>query len=142
MLGPLLILLGLIMLNVIKPNLFGNSSFQERMADRFKNRGLWGSFLLGVIFALAFCPYSGALYFSMLIPMTVSSASGLYLPIVFALGTGLPVILFTWLLAFAAHRVGVVFNKITQIEKVMRYIAGVIFLLAGLYYVLIFAGLV
>ncbi|MCK5774741.1 MAG: sulfite exporter TauE/SafE family protein, partial [Bacteroidales bacterium] len=91
--------------------------------------------------ALAFCPYSGALYFGMLIPITIASADGLYLPIIFAFGTGLPVILFTYLLAFAAGSVGVFFNKITKVEKVMRIIAGVIFVLAGIYYVLIFAGI-
>lgn len=140
-LGPLLIILGLIMLNVITLNFLGKFNVQEKLSERFKGQGLWGSFLLGVVFALAFCPYSGALYFGMLIPMTISSSSGLYLPIIFAIGTGMPVILFTYLLAFAAHRIGVVFNKITKIEKVMRSVAGVVFLLAGVYYVMIFAGI-
>ena len=139
-LGVLLIIVGLIMLNVIQLNFLGKSNFQEKLAERFKGQGLWGSFLLGVVFALAFCPYSGALYFGMLIPMTISSASGLYLPIVFAVGTGLPVILFTYLLAFAAHRVGAVFNKISKVEKMMRYVAGGVFVLTGIYYVLIFTG--
>ncbi|MFT5164867.1 MAG: cytochrome c-type biogenesis protein [Saprospiraceae bacterium] len=141
-LGILLIIIGLIMLNVIQLNFLEKSNFQERFSERFKGQGLWGSFLLGVVFALAFCPYSGALYFGVLIPMTISSASGLYLPIVFAIGTGLPVILFTYLLTFAAHKVSVVFNKITKIERVMRYVAGGVFVLAGIYYVSIFAGLI
>jgi cytochrome c biogenesis protein CcdA len=141
-LGVLLIIMGLIMLNVIRLNFLGKFNFQEKLSERFKGQGLWGSFLLGVVFALAFCPYSGALYFGMLIPMTISSPSGLYLPIVFALGTGLPVILFTYLLAFAAHRVGVVFNRISSIEKVMRYVTGWVFLLAGVYYVMIFTKLI
>ena len=110
--------------------------------EKFKNKGLFASFLLGVLFALAFCPYSGALYFGMLIPMTISSSSGLYLPFVFAIGTGLPVILFTYLLAFATHRIGGVYKKIQTIEKYMRYVAGIVFILAGLYYVLIFAELI
>lgn len=139
-LGPLLIILGLIMLNVIKLNFLGKSNFSEKLTDKLKNKGLLGAFLIGVIFALAFCPYSGALYFGMLIPMTISSAKGLYLPIVFALGTGLPVIIFTYLLAFAASSVGSFYNRITKIEKVMRYVAGVVFVLTGIYYVLIFTG--
>lgn len=139
-LGVLLIIIGLIMLNVIRLDFLGKSNFQERLSERFKGQGLWGSFLLGVAFALAFCPYSGALYFGVLIPMTISSASGLYLPIVFAIGTGLPVILFTYLLAFAAHRVSRVFNSITKIERIMRSVAGGVFVLAGVYYVSIFAG--
>ena len=141
-LGPLLILIGLIMLNVIRLRFVGKASFEERFSEKFKNQGLMGSFILGVLFALAFCPYSGALYFGMLIPMTISNSSGLYLPFVFAIGTGLPVILFTYLLAYAAHRIGGVYKKIQTIERYMRYIAGVIFILAGLYYVLIFAKLI
>ena len=139
-LGPLLILIGLVMLNVIKLNFLGKSSFQEKLSERLKNRGLLGSFLIGVLFALAFCPYSGALYFGMLIPMTISSVDGLYLPVVFAFGTGLPVILFTYLLAFAASRVGVFYQKISTVEKVMRSVAGVVFILTGLYYISIFVG--
>ncbi len=141
-LGPLLIVLGLVMLGVIRLGFLGKSSFQERLSERFQDRGLLGAFLIGVIFALAFCPYSGALYFGVLIPMTLSSAKGLYLPIVFAFGTGLPVILFTYLLAFAVGKVGVFYHRIAQVEKAMRYVAGVVFLLAGLYYVAIFTGII
>ena len=141
-LGPLLIIIGLIMLNVIKLNFLGKSKFQEKLTEKFKDKGLLGSFLIGVAFALAFCPYSGALYFGMLIPMTISSADGLYLPIVFALGTGLPVILFTYLLAFTASKVGIFYNKVTKIEKVMRLVAGVVFIITGLYYIGIFIGIV
>ncbi|HHB79587.1 MAG TPA: sulfite exporter TauE/SafE family protein [Saprospiraceae bacterium] len=139
-LGPLLVIIGLIMLDIIKLNFLGKSNFQEKLSDRFKDKGLLGSFLIGVVFALAFCPYSGALYFGMLIPMTISSANGLYLPIIFAFGTGLPVILFTYLLAFTAGKVGAFYKKITKIEKVMRLVAGIVFILTGLYYISIFAG--
>ncbi len=141
-LGPLLIIMGLIMLNVIRLNFLGKSNLSQKLSEKFQNKGLLGSFMIGVIFALAFCPYSGALYFGMLIPITIASADGLYLPIIFAFGTGLPVILFTYLLAFAAGSVGVFFNKITKIEKVMRIIAGVVFVLAGIYYVLIFTSII
>jgi cytochrome c-type biogenesis protein len=82
----------------------------------------------------------GALFFGMLIPMTIASVDGLYLPIVFAFGTGLPVILFTYLLAFTAGKVGAFYNRITKIEKIMRTVAGVVFILTGLYYVFILRG--
>ena len=140
-LGPLLIIIGLIMLNFIKLNFLGKSNFQEKFSEKFKDKGLLGSFLIGIIFALAFCPYSGAIFFGMLIPMTIASSDGLYLPIVFAFGTGLPVILFTYLLAFTAGKVGVFYNRITKIEKVMRTVAGVVFIFTGLYYVFIFTGI-
>lgn len=135
-LGPLLIIIALIMLNIIRFNFLSKSNFTEK----FKDKGLLGSFLIGLIFALAFCPYSGALYFGMLIPITIASADVLYLPIIFAFGTGLPVMLFTYLLAFAVGSISVFYNKITQIEKIMRYITGIVFLITGLYYVLIFIG--
>lgn len=140
-LGPLLIIIGLIMLNIINLNFLGKLNFQEKLSEKFKDKGLLGSFLIGIIFALAFCPYSGALFFGMLIPMTIASVDGLYLPIVFAFGTGLPVILFTYLLAFTAGKVGVFYNRITKVEKVMRTIAGVVFIITGLYYVSIFTGI-
>jgi len=140
-LGPLLIIIGLIMLNIIKLNFLGKWNFQEKLSEKFKDKGLLGSFLIGVVFSLAFCPYSGALFFGMLIPMSIASADGLYLPIVFAFGTGLPVILFTYLLAFTAGKVGVFYNRITKIEKIMRTVAGVVFILTGLYYVSIFTGI-
>jgi cytochrome c-type biogenesis protein len=141
-LGPLLIVIGLIMLNVIKLNFFNKYNFTEKLSAKFQTKGLLGSFLIGAVFALAFCPYSGALYFGMLIPMTISSVDGLYLPIVFAFGTGLPVLLFTYLLAFAAGSIGIFYNKIAAIEKLMRLIAGIIFVFTGFYYVLIFAGII
>ncbi len=141
-LGPLLIIIGLIMLNIIQLNFLGTSNFQEKLSEKFKDKGLLGSFLIGVVFALAFCPYSGALYFGVLIPMTIADSNGLYLPIVFALATGLPVILFTFLLAFTAAKIGVFYTKITKIEQVMRKIAAIVFIVTGLYYVAIFIGII
>lgn len=138
-LGPLLIVLGLVMLNVIRLGFLGKLSLGERLSERFKDQGLLGALMLGAIFALAFCPYSGALYFGMLMPMTLSKAS-LHLPLVFALGTGLPVVVLTYFLAFAAHQIGPIYEKIRTVETYLRYAAGGIFVLAGCYYVVIFAG--
>ena len=137
-LGPLLIVLGLIMLNVIRLGFLNKINIQEQLSEKLGDSGLFGSFLLGVVFALAFCPYSGALYFGMLIPMTLVSPSALTLPLLFALGTGLPVILFTYLLAYGVQGINKAFQSITKLEKVMRTGAGVVFILAGVYYVLIF----
>jgi cytochrome c biogenesis protein CcdA len=140
-LGPLLIIIGLIMLNVIPLNFKGNS-FTQKLTDKLGKQGLWGALLLGVVFALAFCPYSGALYFGMLIPLTMSTGDAFSVPLIFALGTGLPVLLFTYLLAFSMEKVGAWFNAIQKVEKVMRYAVGGTFVLVGLYYVAIFTGLI
>ena len=97
--GPLLILIGLFMLDFIRINFPGLSS----ITDRYKQKGIsgyWDVLLLGIVFALAFCPYSGVLYFGMLIPMTISSSEGILLPLAFAIATGIPVIIFAWLIAY------------------------------------------
>jgi cytochrome c-type biogenesis protein len=141
-LGPIMIIIGLIMLNVIKLNFMGKSGLKEKMGDKFKDRGLLGSFLLGALFAMAFCPYSGAMYFGMLVPMTIESELGITLPLFFALGAGSLVLFFTFIIAFSFEKLGLYFKRITQIEKVMRYIAAVLFIGTGLYYVLIYLKLI
>jgi hypothetical protein len=97
------------------------------------NNGFWGVLLLGIVFALAFCPYSGVLYFGMLIPMTVSSASGLFLPISFAIATGIPVIIFAWLIAFSVGSIGNLYNKIKVFETWFRRVVAVVFIGIGIY---------
>ncbi|MGD9930751.1 MAG: aromatic aminobenezylarsenical efflux permease ArsG family transporter [Mangrovibacterium sp.] len=134
LLGPLLIVIGLFMLGVLNLKIPGIGSLTERMESR-ANKGFWGVLLLGIVFALAFCPYSGVLYFGMLIPMTVSSASGLYLPVAFAFATGIPVILFAWLIAFSVGSLGGVYNKMKTFEMWFRRIVAVLFIGVGVYYV-------
>lgn len=136
-LGPLLIVIGVIMLGII-PLRLGDGKLMARLSERAGKQGLWGAFLLGVIFALAFCPYSGVLYFGMLIPMTISAADAFSIPLVFALGTGLPVLVFTYLLAFGMEKVSTTFNAITKVERVLRYAVGVVFIIVGVYYVTLF----
>lgn len=132
-LGPLLIIIGLFMLDVIKLKFPGLSGLTEKIGEKSKG-SYWSSLLLGIVFALAFCPYSGVLYFMMLIPMTISSASGLYLPVVFALATGIPVIIFAWLLAYAVGNVGKMYTRIKAFELWFRRIVSVLFIIIGIYY--------
>ena len=133
-LGPLLIIIGFFMLDVLKIRFPGIDGVISKMEAKIK----WGyidAVLLGMVFALAFCPYSGVLYFGMLIPMTIASASGLYLPIVFALATGLPVIIFSWLLAYAISGIGDAYNKVRTFEIWFRRFIAVLFVLVGTHYV-------
>jgi len=136
--GPVMIVIGLILLDVIKLNFLSNANLTEKLSEKFRTQGVFGSFLLGALFALAFCPYSGALFFGMLIPMTLSANEGLALPIVFALGTGLPVLFFAFVIAFSLEKLGKYFHAIRKVEKVMRLIAGFTFILTGLYYINIY----
>lgn len=137
-LGPLLIIVGILMFDFIKIKFPGFSKLSEKIENSSSIGGWWKALLLGIVFALAFCPYSGVLYFGMLIPMTISSASGLYLPLIFAIATGLPVIIIAYLLAFSISSVGGFYNKIKIFEKWFRRLIAVIFIIVGLYYVKIF----
>ncbi len=84
---------------------------------------------------MAFCPYSGVLYFVMLIPMTVASAEGLYLPLIFAVATGIPVIIFAWLLAYAVGNVGRMYSRIRTFELWFRRVVAVLFIGVGIWYI-------
>lgn len=133
--GPVLVIIGFFMLDFIKIKFPGMNGLKSKMENR-KSWRFVDVVLLGIVFALAFCPYSGVLYFGMLIPMTVSSASGLYLPIVFAFATGIPVIIFSWFLAYAVSGVGNVYNKVRSFELWFRRVIAVLFIAVGIYYIL------
>ena len=132
--GPLFILIGIVMLGVIKINFPGLEGLTRRIETKGIS-GYWDVLLLGIIFALAFCPYSGVLYFGMLIPLTISSSEGLLLPAVFAIATGIPVIIFAWLIAYTVAGVGSFYNKVKTFEIWFRRVVAVLFILVGIYYV-------
>lgn len=134
-LGIALVVIGILMLDIIKINMPGLNNLTSKMNGRKKNYR--NAFLMGVVFALAFCPYSGVLYFGVLIPMTVASPSGLLLPPVFAVATGLPVIIIAWLLAYSISNVGKFYNSMKSFEKWFKRIVAAIFILAGIYYIII-----
>lgn len=136
-LGPLLIVIGLLMLDIIKIKFPALTKLTSKLEEKSRS-GFWGVLLLGIVFALAFCPYSGVLFFGMLIPITISSASGLYLPFVFAIATGLPVILFAWFIAYAVGGVGNIYNKIKSFEFWFRRVVAIVFIAVGIYYISIF----
>jgi len=134
--GPLLIIIGLFMLDFIKIKFPGINV----LTSRIQNKKKWGyldAVLLGLVFALAFCPYSGVLYFGMLVPLTIaSSASGLYLPVIFAIATGIPVIIFAWVLAYTVSGIGGLYNKIKIFELWFRRVIAVVFIIVGMYYII------
>jgi cytochrome c biogenesis protein CcdA len=134
LLGIVLILIALVMFGVIKINFSSKSEKIEKAKEWLATKGHIGTLLLGVLFALAFCPYSGALFFGMLVPLVLSSTESLLLPPLFALGTGLPVIIFSIILAFSAEKIDRMYNAMGKIEKVMRYGVATIFLITGIYY--------
>jgi len=133
--GPLLLLIGIFMLDIIRINIPGFGRLSEKMEKR-KSWRFIDAVLLGIVFALAFCPYSGVLYFGMLVPLTISSTSGLYLPVIFAIATGIPVIIFAWVLAYTVSGIGSLYNKIKIFELWFRRVIAVVFIIVGIYYII------
>ncbi|MBU1122053.1 MAG: sulfite exporter TauE/SafE family protein [Candidatus Omnitrophica bacterium] len=132
-LGPILIITGLILLEVIKLKLSG-FTLSQKHHNKLVESGALGAFLLGLIFALAFCPVSAALFFGSLIPLALNSKAGTLLPFVYGIGTGLPVLGFAVAIALGVTSMSHWFHRITKLEWYTRRITGVIFIIVGLYY--------
>jgi cytochrome c biogenesis protein CcdA len=134
-LGPILIIAGLLLLDVFKFNI---PSFRVswHKQDTLAQSGIKGSFLLGIIFALAFCPSSAALFFGSLIPLSLAHKFGRSLPFIYGIATGLPVLIFALFISFGIKSVSSWFTKVTKFEVYARKITGAIFVLVGIYYIL------
>jgi len=133
LLGPLLILVGMVLLELLALNLSAGG-IGEKLQKRVESMGMAGALLLGVVFALTFCPVSAALFFGSLIPVAVKVGSGVVLPAVFGAATGLPVLVFAVLIALGAKSLGKAFNRVSGFEKWARRITGTVFILVGIYY--------
>ena len=136
-LGPLLILVGMVLLDLLRIPTRG-SNIGQAVGHRAARWGVWGGLLLGVVFALAFCPASAALFFGSLLPISLKYESRLLLPLAYGIGTGLPVILFALAMAAGAGAVARVFQKVTVIERWARAATGVIFVAIGIYFCMVF----
>ena len=134
--GPILILVGMVLLELISVS-FSGPSVSEKMQKRVEVLGMWGALLLGVIFALSFCPVSAALFFGSLIPLSLECESSMILPSAYGIATGLPVLIFAVLIALGAKQVAQAYEKLVLVEKWARRITGVIFILVGIYYCLV-----
>jgi cytochrome c biogenesis protein CcdA len=134
-LGPILILVGMFLLELIS---FGSkgSNVGDGMQKRVDRLGIWGALPLGLVFALSFCPVSAALFFGSLLPLAIKNDSTLILPLAYGLGTALPVLIFAILIATGTRYLGKAFAGLARIEWWLRRVTGVVFILAGIYYCL------
>jgi len=135
LLGPVLIIAGMFLLELIRIIPKG-SALSETMQNRISRWGKWGAFLLGILFALSFCPVSAALFFGSLIPLAVKHNSSYTLPAIYGLGTGLPVFIFAILISIGSKSISKIFTRLTNLELWFRRITGIIFILVGIYYTL------
>jgi cytochrome c biogenesis protein CcdA len=136
-LGPILILVGMVLLELLRFGLPGGV-VGERMQERAGKGGVWGAGLLGFLFALSFCPVSAALFFGSLIPLSVKDGSSVLYPLMYGAGTGLPVIVFAMMIALGANSIGALYQKLTRMELWARRVTGAIFIAVGVYYSLIY----
>ena len=132
LIGPMLLIIGLFMLWGDRLNLpkFGFNGNAEGLA----RKGRAGALLIGVLFALAFCPTSGVFYFGMLIPMSATATAGYLLPAVFAIATAIPVLIVAWILAFSVQQMSSFYGRIKTVQKWLNLIVGILFIVIGIYY--------
>ena len=137
LLGPALVLVGMLLLGLLRSTALV-SLVGAGMQARAAQGGIGWAALLGILFALSFCPVSAGLFFGVLIPLSVANQSIVILPLVYGLGTAAPVIVFALLIAFASRQLGHAFDVLSHIERWVRRATGLIFILAGLYYSLLY----
>lgn len=94
----------------------------------------WSS--VSCFIALNFCPISAALFFGGVIPLAIEE-SRIFIPAIYGIGTGRPVLLVAITLAFSAKMVGKMFKKINQFEYWARTITGGFFIVLGIYFSII-----
>ncbi len=144
LLGPFLVLCGMYLLGIFALDRLpgGNwlSGFTSGISARLADKGYLGAFLLGVIFALSFCPFSAVLFFAMLIPLALSAGDPVIIPAVFALATGLPVIVISYLLVKGVRKCSGIVQKIGAAEGWIQRAVAVVFLIVGVYYIVIMYG--
>jgi sulfite exporter TauE/SafE len=132
LLGPLLIAVGLLLLGILKLNISGGG-VSEKLQQRVDRWGLWGAGLLGIVFALSFCPVSAGLFFGSLVPLAANHGSPLLVPILFGIGTALPVAIFSILLAAGIGRLGKALDRVQSFEIWARRVTAMIFICVGIY---------
>jgi len=131
-LGPLLIVVGVILLGFVEFNI-GSGGMSERLKQKVEKAGIWGALILGLLFALTFCPVSAALFFGSLIPLAVRHSSAFVVPGLYGIGTAVPVLVFGILMAVSTQAMGKAFNRLTVAELWIRRAMAVIFLGTGIY---------
>ena len=135
-LGPILIVVGVFLLGIL-PLRWPSSGLAQRAGERIARWGPAGALLLGILFALTFCPVSAALFFGSLLPLAIEQHSPLLLPALFGIGTGIPVLGFALAIALGAQSLGRVFGKLTKIERWVRWLTGGVFIGVGIYLILL-----
>ena len=153
-LGPIFLILGMFLVGLITIS-GGGTLVNEGMQKKIDAMGIWGALLLGILFALSFCPTSAAWFFGLLTLIMGSEAEAItavtsrvgidlpeaalpggtvVLPLIYGIGTAAPVLLVAFLLAYSAKSVGKAYNMLSKTEWWARMVTGWLFVLLGGYY--------
>ena len=135
LLGPLLLVLGILMLDVIDINLPGGGRRLTSLMEKLSEKGVTGSFLLGVLFALSFCPFSAVLFFGMLIPIALKTGDAILVPGVFGIATALPVLVVSVLLARGVGQVARLLQRAQAVDYWVKKGVAVVFIGIGIFYI-------
>jgi cytochrome c biogenesis protein CcdA len=135
LLGPILVLCAMVLLELFQPKL-ETGRFKQWGQEKTSSGGYWAAALLGIVFAMSFCPTTAALFFGSLLPLAITNESSVFLPFMYAIGVACPVLIFSLVIALAANRVGAFFAKVNQLEKWARQTTGAIFLIVGIWFTL------
>jgi cytochrome c-type biogenesis protein len=137
LLGPILILVGMVLLGLLRIR-FRSRGMSEELQSRIARWGVLGALALGMLFALSFCPVSATLFFGSLLPLAMKHESGVLLPLAYGVGTAIPVVVFAIILAFGTRWLGKAFDRVTKMERWMRTATGVVFVGVGIYMSLVY----
>lgn len=131
-LGPILVIVGVFLLDWVPISLRLSIPLKP---ERFFRPDLLHSFLMGTVFALAFCPVAAALFFGALVPLSIENRSPFLLPALYGLGTGLPIVGLVFSLRLGTLAFSNRLFVLSRWEGVLRGLTGGVFVLVGLYLV-------
>lgn len=138
LLGPLLMIVGLLILDIVPLPLPAWGGGNSNLMRRLSNSGAVGAVFLGFIFALSFCPVSAALFFGSVLPLALKFKSGVWLPLWYGVGTALPVIAFALVLAFSVRLAGKFIQGLSVAERYLRRLTAAVFIAIGFYFTIVY----
>ena len=140
LIGPFLVIMGILMLEIVDIPSIGGQGWLQKIELYLGEKGYLGGFLLGVIFALALCPFAAVLFFGMLIPVALKTGDAIFVPAVFGIATALPVIIISIVLVSGVNRVSGMMTAVQKNEKWIKWAVAAVFTIVGVYYIVIVYG--
>jgi len=140
LIGPFLVIMGILMLELVDIPSIGGQGWLQKIELYLGEKGYLGGFLLGVIFALALCPFAAVLFFGMLIPIALKTGDAIFVPAVFGIATALPVIIISLVLVSGVNRVSGMMTAVQKNEKWIKWAVAAVFIIVGVYYIVIVYG--